>query len=258
MTDTHGTVHVTRAGAVTTISLERPSLNVLDRALDRALADAVIAAAADPANAVLVIDGGSARGFSAGVEVADHVPGKVEGMLADFHAAVRALWAADCVTLAAVHGFALGGGLELALACDLIIVEETARLGFPEIALGCYPPVAAAILPSRSGWAAACELVLTGEPFTPARAQALGLVNHVCRAGDLEHETRRRIAPLLERSPAVLREAKRALRLGAAHPPEATLAAIERRYLDGLMQLADPQEGVAAFLEKRPPRWENR
>jgi cyclohexa-1,5-dienecarbonyl-CoA hydratase len=252
-----GGVRVTREDRVARISLERPPLNVLDRALNARLAEVVRGCGADPEVAVIVLDGGASRGFSAGVEVADHVPERIEGMLADFHAAIRALWEADCPTLASVHGFALGGGFELAMACDLVIAEENARLGFPEIALGCYPPAAAAMLPARAGWSAACELVLTGEPFTAARALALGLVNHVCPVGTLAAETRRRIAPLLEKSPAVLREAKRALRLGAA-PPADALAAIERRYLGPLMSLEDSREGIAAFLEKRPPRWRNR
>lgn len=251
-------LRIARDGALARVSLDRPPLNVLDRPLDRALADAVTRIAARPEVAVLVLDGGEARGFSAGVEVADHVPGKVDGMLEDFHAAIRALWSAECVTVAAIHGFALGGGLELAIACDLIVAEESARLGLPEIALGCYPPVAAAMLPGRDGWAIAAELALTGEPLSGARAMALGLVNRTCRSGDLSAETARFVAPLLARSPAVLREAKRALREGAAHAPAEALTRIERRYLRDLMRLEDAQEGIRAFQEKRPPQWKNR
>ena len=252
-----GPVRVVREGAVVRLSLDRPPLNILDRPLNAALAAAIRACSAETATALIVLDGGGARGFSAGVEVADHVPGKVAEMLEDFHAVIRTLWEADCPTLAAVHGFALGGGLELALACDFVVAERDARLGLPEIALGCYPPAAAAMLPRRIGGAAAAELVLRGEGFTPARGHELGLVNHVCRPGTLAEETRRWIEPLLEKSPAVLREAKRALRLGASLAPADALAGIERRYLDDLMALADAREGIAAFQEKRPPKWRN-
>lgn len=253
-----GGVRVVREGARVTLVLDRPPLNVLDRPLNRALAAEVARHGADPSVALLTLTGGAARGFSAGVEVADHVPGRVGPMLEDFHAAIRALWDAPCPTLAVVHGFALGGGLELALACDFVVVEAGSRLAFPEIALGCYPPAAAAMLPPRAGWAVACELVLTGEPFMPERALALGLVNRVAPAGQLEAEAERLVAPLLTRSPAVVREAKRALRLGATEPMHEALAAIERRYLDHVMALDDAREGIAAFEEKRPPRWSNR
>jgi cyclohexa-1,5-dienecarbonyl-CoA hydratase len=252
-----GRVRVRREGLVAWIELDRPPLNVLDRALGTALADAVLALAGEPDVAAIVLDGGEARGFSAGVEVSDHVPGKVAGMLRDFHAAIRALWAADCPVVAAVHGFAMGGGLELALACDLIAVESDARLGLPEIRLGAYPPVAAAVLPARVGWAMAAELVLGGENLAPARAHALGLVNRVCAPGARRAAAAELLAPILAHSPAVMREAKRALREGAAGQ-DAVLGRIERRYVHDLMRLGDAAEGIAAFLEKRSPEWRNR
>lgn len=245
------------SGAVVRLSLEQPPLNVLTRALNREIAARVREASADPGVVAIVLDGGAGRGFSAGVEVADHTPEKVGGMLEDFHGAIRALWSADCPTLAAIHGFALGGGLELAIACDLVIAEDDAKLGFPEIKLGCYPPVAAALLPARIGWANACELALSGENLTPARAVTMNLINRACPPGSLATETDRLLAPLLEKSPAVLRETKRALREGAGDF-DAGLARIERRYLGDLMKLADAGEGIAAFMEKRAARWGNR
>jgi cyclohexa-1,5-dienecarbonyl-CoA hydratase len=247
-----------RDGAIARLALDRPPLNVLSRPLNRELAGAIEALSAEPDVAVIVIGGGEARGFSAGVEVADHVPATVAGMLEDFHQVVRALWRCDAITVAAVHGVALGGGFELALACDLVVAESNATLGLPEIQLGCYPPVGAAVLPARIGWAAACELVLGGEPLTPERAAALGLVNRVCAPGALEAATAELIRPLLARSPAVLRETKRALREGATQEPAAALRGIERRYLADLMRLDDAAEGVRAFVEKRAPRWTNR
>ncbi|NOT33684.1 MAG: enoyl-CoA hydratase [Candidatus Eisenbacteria bacterium] len=247
-------LRVIREGPVLRLTLARPPLNVLSRSLNRAIAAQVKAAAEDPGAIAIVIDGGDSRGFSAGVEVADHVPETIDPMLADFHAAIRALWAFDGVSLALIHGVALGGGLELALACDLVIATEDARLGLPEIALGCYPPVAAAVLPSRIGWATACELVLGGEPIPASRALALGLVNRVCAPAGLREAGDALLAPILTRSRAALREAKRALRDGAPDA-EGSLARIERRYTSELMRLSDAGEGVAAFMEKRPPRW---
>jgi cyclohexa-1,5-dienecarbonyl-CoA hydratase len=251
-------LRIERDGAIARIVLDRPPLNVLSREMNRALAIAADELAGAPDIAVLVLAGGSARGFSAGVEVADHVPETVAEMLADFHSAIRAIGRLDCVTIAAIHGFALGGGLELALSCDLIVCEEDAQLGLPEIELGCYPPVGAALLPQRIGWNVACELVLSGEPMTPSRAHALGLVNRICATGTLAQATQALLGSLLAKSPAVLREAKRALRDGAELPPAPALRRIEERYLSDLAPLVDAREGIRAFLEKRRPVWRNR
>jgi len=251
-------LRVTRDGGVVRLTLSRPPHNVLDRDLNRAIAAAVHQHSRDPGVAAIVLDGAGAKGFSAGVEVADHVPEKIAGMLEDFHAAVRGLWRAECPTFAAIHGFALGGGLELAISCDMVVAEAGAKLGFPEIRLGAYPPVAATLLPGRIGWAAACELMLGGEELSAERALALGLLNRVAPAGGLEATLDALLRPILALSPAVVREAKLALREGATPAPGTALARIEERYLDSLMQLDDAREGITAFLEKRAPKFENR
>lgn len=251
-------VRVARAGAVVTLSLDRPPLNVLDRPLNRALAEALRAHGADRDVAAIVIDGGTANGFSAGVEVADHTPERVAGMLEDFHGAIRALWETPCPTLAVIHGFALGGGFELAISCDMVVTTMDAKLGFPEIRLGCYPPVAAALLPSRVGWVVASELVLAGEEIEPERAMALGLVNRICAHDSLAVTRDVLLRPLLRKSPAVLREAKKALWESAGRGAHAALERIERRYLGDLMQLEDANEGIRAFLERRDPEFANR
>jgi cyclohexa-1,5-dienecarbonyl-CoA hydratase len=253
-----GLVRVSKLGAAVRLSLARPPLNVLDRPLNRALAEALRTHGADRNVAAIVIDGGESNGFSAGVEVADHTPDRVAGMLEDFHGAIRALWDTPCPTLAAIHGFALGGGLELAISCDLAVTTMDAKLGFPEIRLGCYPPVAAALLPSRVGWAVASELVLAGDEIEPERAMALGLVNRICAHDSLAATRDVLLRPLLRKSPAVLREAKRALREGTGHAAHAALERIERRYLDDLMKLEDANEGIRAFMERRNPAFTNR
>jgi cyclohexa-1,5-dienecarbonyl-CoA hydratase len=251
-------LRVSSAERVVRITLDRPPLNVLDRDLNRAIAAAVHEHSRDPDVIAIVLGGGGAKGFSAGVEVADHTPDRVAGMLEDFHGAVRALWRAECPTIAAIHGFALGGGLELAISCDMIVAEEDAKLGFPEIQLGCYPPVAAALLPGRVGWAAASELVLTGESFSVARAAALGLVNRVAAPGALGAEVEALLRPLRALSPAVVREAKHALREGSMPAAGTALARIEERYLTALMKLEDANEGSRSFMEKRAPKFANR
>lgn len=247
-------LHVRRRGAVVWLELAQPPLNVLSMELGRAIAAAVEEAGGDKSVAALVLLG-EGRCFSAGVEIADHTTERIEEMLASFHGAVRALLDCPCPTLAVVHGLAFGGGLELAIACDWVVAESDARFALPEVKLGCLPPVAAALLPARIGWARASELIWMGGEIDSARAFEIGLVNQVCSARERDAAAAVFLAPLLSLSPAVVREAKQALRIAVGGAP--ALPAIERHYLERLMRLEDATEGIAAFLAKRPPVWRN-
>src|SRR5690606_10986236 len=139
-----------RAPRRATIELARPPRNILDLGLLADLERAANELAADPELQVVLLRG-SERAFSAGVSVQDHTPDKIDRMLASFHGAVRRLRALDAFTVALVDGHCLGGGLELATACDLVVATDRARFGLPEIRLGCYPPVALALYPRRIG-----------------------------------------------------------------------------------------------------------
>src|SRR5437762_10505964 len=125
---------------------------------------------------VTVISGAGERAFSAGVDVADHAPGKIEITLEKFHHAILRIRRSDCVSIAAIHGHTLGGGAELAMMCDLIIAADDAKLGQPEISLGCYPPIAVAYLPGAIGFHKASEMVLTGESVQAADAERMGII----------------------------------------------------------------------------------
>ena len=120
---------------------------------------------------------GAGKSFSVGVDVAAHTPDKVASMLAKFHAVIRALVGTKKVTIATVHGHCLGGGAELAMVCDLVYTADTASWGFPEIKLGCYPPVAATALAALVGQKHAADLILTGRSITGAEAARIGLAN---------------------------------------------------------------------------------
>jgi cyclohexa-1,5-dienecarbonyl-CoA hydratase len=247
-----------RDGRVATLYLSRPPLNVLDletlRSLDRGLA----ALAADPALQLLVVRGAGERAFSAGVAVQDHVGDRIGLALAAFHSAVRRLRELPAISLAVVHGHCLGGGLELALACDLVLASDESRFGLPEIDLGCYPPVATALLPRLIGRARALELVLTGRTFDAAEAERLGLLTRRVPAAELDAASRELSAAVLARSMPVGRLAKRAVRAGEEQPFGAALGEAERLYLGELVRCEDMTEGIAAFLERRPPRWQHR
>ena len=257
-TEASPSILVERQGRVATLSLNRPPLNILDiPAIDR-LGEAVTELAADPDLQILVIRGAGDRGFSAGVSVHDHTPDKVAGMLASFHGAIRKLNDLDAVTVAAVHGHCLGGGMELAFACDVIIATEDARFGQPEIDLGCYPPVAAALYPSRFGYGLTVDLLVTGRTMLCEEAQRLGLVTRRVHGFGLDHELGRFIADVTGKSAAVTRLIKKAVRAGRDRGFEAGLAEAERLYVEELCATADMKEGIAAFLEKRKPVWQHR
>jgi cyclohexa-1,5-dienecarbonyl-CoA hydratase len=149
--------------------------------------------------------------------------------------------------------------MELALACDLVLATERSRFGQPEIALGCYPPVAAALYPQRIGSGRTLELLLTGRTLECAEAERLGFVHE--RFADreaLEARARELSAAIQRQSAAVTRLTKRAVRAGENRAYAPALAEAERIYLRELTGTADMAEGLQAFVEKRPPVWKHR
>jgi cyclohexa-1,5-dienecarbonyl-CoA hydratase len=244
-------------GAICRITLDRPPLNVLTTPLLDELDAALAAAFADEATKLVVLSGGG-RAFCAGVDVADHTADRVRPMITAFHRVIARLLAGDAPVVAAVHGAALGGGLELALACDVVLARADARLGQPEITLGVFPPAAAALLPRLIGRHAALDLILTGRVLTAAEAKAAGLVTQVLPVEDFAARVDAYAAALAGLSRPVLRLAKRAVVGGLDRPVAHALAEADRLYLDELMALRDPHEGIAAFIEKRAPVWSDR
>jgi len=235
------------------ITLDRPPLNVLnipmmeslDAALERAL----------PRSDIVIFQGAGVKAFCAGADVADHTPKRVGTMLSAFHAVFRRLAAADCLTIAAVHGYCLGGGMELATFCDFVVATESAQFGQPEIKLGCFPPVALVSLPRLIGMQAATHLILTGRQISSTEAHRLGLVSRVVPDYQLPAALASLLDELRALSPSALLLTRRTL--ARLHSPDfvAQLEEAERLYLSELMQTHDAQEGIRAFLEKRKPVW---
>jgi cyclohexa-1,5-dienecarbonyl-CoA hydratase len=243
-------------GGVATLTLDRPPLNILTIAMLRELAAAVRASAVKEGVRALVLRG-EGKGFSAGVDVREHLPETIEPMLAAVHEALTAVLDAPVPVVAAVHGPCLGGGMELAMAADFVYAADTATFGQPEIQLGVFPPFAAALYPGWFGRARAAELILLGEAITAPEAFARGLVAGVMPGAELAARVEAVCAKLAALSPSSLRLAREALRLGASEKP-AALAAVEALYRDQLMKTEDAREGLAAFLEKRSPKWRGR
>lgn len=240
---------------VARITLNRPPLNIMDLQTIQELDQALSAVESDPELQIILLRGAGDRGFSAGVDIEEHRPERVGEMIRSFHRVFRRLLTWEKISVCAVHGFAYGGGCELVAACDLALAEEEARLGQPEINVGCFPPIAALLLPNEAGMKAACELLLTGLAVTAKEAAIMGLINRVVPPEELEVEAERLVGELKKKSPIVLQLTKRALLTGRAGPELKSLERIERIYLEDLMQTGDAVEGVGAFLEKRKPIW---
>jgi len=251
-------VTLEREGHVAYITLNVPPVHALNldalAALDRAVREAC---EATPAAAVLVLRASGGKCFSAGVDIRDHTPDKVERMLSLFHGALWRLHTARAATVAILNGPALGGGAELAMVCDMLVASENATFGFPEINVGCFPPVAMALLASRIGHHRAAEMILTGDAITAARALEIGLVNRVAPAERLEEETKILLAKFAEKSPAVLGLTARGVRKMWDFSFERALREAERVYKEELMKCPDMEEGVRAFMEKRKPKWKS-
>lgn len=239
---------------VARLVLDRPPLNVLHIPMMQELDGALAELAAEPELKLLVLTG-EGKAFCAGVDVADHTAERVEFMIEAFHGVVRKLLLMEVPVVAAVNGAALGGGCELLLACDLVIASEKAKLGQPEIKLGVFPPVAAALLPRLIGRQRALDLVLTGRVLRAAEAREMGLVGRVVPVEEFDEAVDELVASLSSLSRPVLRLSKHIVVEGMAEPLWDAFERAEKSYLHELMELEDAHEGLAAFLEKREPVW---
>lgn len=207
---------------------------------------------------VLILDA-NGKAFSAGVDVSDHTKEKVNEMIQVFHEIFTNLHKINAPTVALVNGAALGGGCEVATFCDIVIASEKSKFGQPEIMVGVFPPVAAAIFPKLMWSKKALELILTGETLRANEAKELGLVNHILPVENFEAEAEKFITEkLASNSAVVLQLTKRAFMEGATQNYGEAIKRIEDIYLNELMKTNDANEGLAAFLEKRQPVWKNK
>jgi len=207
---------------------------------------------------VLILDA-NGKAFSAGVDVSDHTKEKVNEMIHVFHDIFTNLRKIKAPTIALVNGAALGGGCEVATFCDIVIASEKSKFGQPEIKVGVFPPVAAAIFPKLMWSKKALELIMTGETISANEAKDLGLVNHILPVENFEVETEQYInEKLASNSAVVLQLTKRAFIEGATQNYAESIKKIEDIYLNELMKTDDANEGLKAFLEKRQPVWKNK
>lgn len=246
------------SNGVATVSINKPPLNILNAETLIELNIALEAARNDTSVSVVVIRGAGDKAFCAGVDIKDHLPEKVASTLNVFNKVFYSMERLDKPTIGVVQGFALGGGCELAAACDIVIASENAQFGQPEIKVGAIPPVAIALLPRLVGRKKAFELIMTGESIAAAEAKRIGLVNAVVPAERLEQATNDMIGMLTQISPIVLKITRMAFRESLDLEYLRGLDKVTDVYLNVLIRTEDSVEGLKAFLEKRKPQWQGK
>ena len=253
---TYQNIQVEQRGRVGVIRLDRPqALNALNSGLNAELGQAVAAFDADAGIGCMLLTG-SDKAFAAGADIKEMAEKSAVGVfMEDFAGSWDAVARARKPVVAAVAGFALGGGCELAMQCDLIIAADTAKFGQPEIKLGVIPGIAGTQrLPRAVGKAKAMDLILTGRMMDAAEAERAGLVARVVPAAALMEEALRVAQTIASMSLPALIAAKEAVNR-AFESPLAEGARFERRIFATLFATADQKEGMAAFIDKRPPRF---
>jgi cyclohexa-1,5-dienecarbonyl-CoA hydratase len=257
MPDKYSSIVCEIRDSVARITLNLPPLNIIGIPMMKEIHHALerIQAAGDVK--VLVFDH-QGKAFSAGVSIEDHSPEKVGEMLETFHGLFRRLNTFELPSVVLVDGMALGGGCELAVYCDMVIASDRATFGQPEIKVGVFPPVAAAVFPRLVGRNRTLELLLTGEVIDAAEAKAIGLINKVFPTQVFKDKSDEFIRKLTSLSGRVMGLTKRAVDRGLYASVSEGISAAEQLYLRELMNTEDAQEGLSAFLEKRKPIWKNK
>lgn len=248
---------VERGQGVARVTLARPKHNVMNIDMMRELNTQLEGFVKDR-DLKCVVVAGEGPSWCAGVEVADHKPEMVEEMIATFNHIFELTEQVEVPIIAAVQGACLGGGMELAIACDIIIATSKAMFGQPEIKLGFFPPYAAMRLPQLVGPAKAVEICTTGKRYRAAEAQSLGLVAHLVEDGMLDEAVQKMTAEITACSPLIIRLNKRAVKAHMGMPFSQAINGVGDLFLNVLMKTEDTLEGIASFEEKRAPVWKNR
>ena len=246
-------------GAVAELVLDRPSaMNAVSTDMARALADACAQLASDREVQAVVVTSSHEKAFCVGADL------KERNSLSDAdlvrqrpiaRSAYTGVLELPMPTIAAVDGFALGGGCEIALSCDIVVAGESATLGLPEVSVGVIPGGGGTqLLTRRLGWSKASRMIFTCRRFTGVEAGEYGLVDEVVPAGTAREAALEMAGVIAKNSPVGLRNAKKAMRLGFDVDLRTGLE-VEDACWRATAFSGDRAEGVAAFNEKRPPRW---
>jgi cyclohexa-1,5-dienecarbonyl-CoA hydratase len=244
-------------GEVAHLTLDRPEHNLLNERMLAEIAASITSVSERSEIKMIVLDSAT-KAFCGGIELGEYTQRRVFQLLDAFHGAFAAMLDTSKPVVVVVNGPAFGGGAELAALGDLVIATPRARFAQPEIKLGMFPPLAAAILPYIVGPKLALELVLTGETMSAERACELGLVNWVVPPEELQNKVNDVIAKVTAKSGPVLTMAKKAILGSLGMPLRDGVRNSMKVFLNELAELEDSQEGLRALVEKRAPKWKNR
>ena len=242
-----------RNGRIVHLKLNIPPVNIVDTAACRELTEKLKNAATDKTIAGVILSG-EGKCFSAGASVEEHKKELASDMLGSLMEACQALYEMPVPTVVLVHGFCLGGSLELAAYGDFIIADPSARFGVPEINLAFLPPFACSVLPGIIGRQNAAHLIFTGETIHAERAHTIGLVQKIVEQSAWNDITRH----FNKTSAPVLRLTKEALKIGLHTPVNESFVPLRDLFLKRLYDIEDVSEGISSFSEKRKPEWKHR
>lgn len=244
-------------GQVVELTLNMPPANILSAVMMREIS-MFMRQQEDNHRLKLIIFKGEGENFCFGAAVEEHTSDEVGDMLPGFHKMIGEILEHPVPTLAQVSGFCLGGGFELALACSFIAADEKAKFAVPEIQLGVFPPVAAALLPHLANNAVAARMILTGARLSALELKDAGVVAFVAAKDDLQATVDSLIEnEIIPKSASSLRFAHHAFRMSTIRRYRGLINDLEKLYLDELMKTHDAKEGIESFLEKRSPVWTN-
>ncbi len=247
----------TKADGVARITFDRPKHNVLNIEMMNELIAELKALVADDGLKCLVFNG-AGPSFCAGVEVGDHKPEMAPKMIETFNDIFGLIDQLEVPVIASVHGACLGGGMEVAIACDLIVAARNALFGQPEVKLAFLPPYAAVRLPHLVGPAKSIEICTTGKRYSAEEARQMGMVCYAVEDDQLAETTDQLVKEIQYNSPLIIRLNKRAVKKHLGMPLPAAIEGASDLFLNSLMKTQDVLEGIKSFEEKRKPVWKNK
>jgi cyclohexa-1,5-dienecarbonyl-CoA hydratase len=246
-----------KADGVARITLNRPKFNMLNIDMMNEI-NSRLEALLDDDDLKCVAFYAEGKHFCTGVEVGDHKPENVSNMIATFNHLFEMIDQLEVPILAVVQGFCLGGGMELAIACDVIVAAKGAKFGQPEIKVGFFPPYAAVRLPHLIGPAKAIEICTTGKFYSAEESQLMGMVNYAVENDQLNEAAEKLIKDIQCNSPLIIRLNKRAVKKHLGMDFKPALEGVSNLFLNTLMKTEDTLEGIASYEEKREPEWKNK
>ena len=250
-------IKIDKTDGVARIVFDRPKHNVLNIEMMNELNAELDKIAGEDDLKCLVISG-EGRSFCAGVEVSDHKPEMVDEMVTVFNRVFENINKIDIPVIAAVHGACLGGGMEVAIACDIVIASEKAIFGQPEIKLGFFPPYAVLRLPELVGTAKAIEICTTGKTYSAEEAKHMGFISQTASVDDFTEVVEKTVKEITYSSPLIIRLNKRAVKRHLGTDFSQGVDLVSNYFLNTMMKTEDTLEGIKSFEEKRKPVWKNR